>query len=207
MAKRSVFTRKQLSRAAARRAYEDWAQDEPLGEWWDGVFSCAKEDGVKHGFEIYEIFFSGFCSQGDGASWVGDVNVAVWLEKNPSDDPLRTTLQLLAEADHVGHVAIDRGRGRYSHEHTMYSCGIMLDDMFSVTSGPLKGADLDVLANAFPKEWMQALEEEILESARDYARGIYKDLEKEHEYLIGEERFIEACEANEWLFDEDGRIM
>jgi hypothetical protein len=40
-------------------------------DWYEEIYARAKEDGPERGFNIDEIQFSGFHSQGDGASWTG----------------------------------------------------------------------------------------------------------------------------------------
>ena len=61
----------------ARNKLAEWATDH---EWYESVYGLAREDGAKRGFEIDDIRFSGFWSQGDGASWTGSVDVKQFLE-------------------------------------------------------------------------------------------------------------------------------
>jgi len=86
----TVYKYDELQGRAKERAQatlSEWATDH---EWWDGVYESAKEDGAKRGFEIEDIRFSGFWSQGDGASWTGIVDVKQFLEwmlEQPEDTP------------------------------------------------------------------------------------------------------------------------
>jgi hypothetical protein len=75
-------------------------------EWWDGAYDMAVEDGREKGFYIDKIYFSGFHSQGDGASWAGQVDVRQWLEKNVPDSDRRVSV-----------VCFDTGR-RCQQAHT-----------------------------------------------------------------------------------------
>jgi hypothetical protein len=49
-------------------------------------------------------------------------------------------------------------------------------------------------------EWMQ-------HEANDFARHCFKTLEEEYEWLCSPEQIADACEHNEWEFDEDGRTL
>ena len=48
---------------------------------------------------------------------------------------------------------------------------------------------------------------EILRHARDYADEIYKRLRDEYESLCSEEYIAEICDANDYLFTNDGRFV
>ena len=63
---------------AANHYLENWMQD----NWWDCTYEAMKEDGEhNHGFNVKDIRFSGFWSQGDGASWCGAVDLQDWIDK------------------------------------------------------------------------------------------------------------------------------
>jgi hypothetical protein len=59
--------------------------------------------------------------------------------------------------------------------------------------------DLDDLLNKFEKD--------ADELRKDLSNEIYKDLEKEYDYLNSDEAVIETLEANDYEFDEDGDII
>jgi hypothetical protein len=193
-------------------------------EWWDGVYENAKADGPERGFEIDDIRFSGFWSQGDGASWTGGVRIKEFLdyhlkEDNPDFGRYFILQALIAENNGwvERYTNVNRSGFHYVHDNTMrlesisYSnleCLDEDDEERLQEEGPLqraniyqlfKGADIDHL--------IEDLETWILEEAQAYARQIYDDLESEHEHLTSEESLIEAAEANGWMFDEDGVLV
>lgn len=211
--KPETFSYADLNEKARRRAYEDWYEHEPYNEWWDCVFEQVKEKGLELGFEIADIYFSGFWSQGDGASWTGTINVKVYVEKHPeefSTDARDEIFKELLEQEAVeNYIRVGTNNCRAHHEMTMsltnYDLVTRADD-FVLPGGMLKGATLGSLMPSM-SEYLHLVSQELLNAARNYACEIYKALEAEHEYLTSEEQFKEQCEANDWRFDEDGRMV
>lgn len=71
----------ELSPKARERAIQKHAEHVIEGGWWaEGVIESAKEDGLKRGFDIEDVRWSGFWSQGDGASWAGMVSLLPFLD-------------------------------------------------------------------------------------------------------------------------------
>lgn len=200
----------ELSDKAKQRAVEEYVEHVGDYDWWRSTVEFAKEDGAKLGFNIDEVFFSGFSSQGDGASWIGTVDPAkylqVKLEASQSTDTMEQVLLCLAE-----HGAVDGARishsGSYYHEYSMHTDGFVLFDAGRITEGLLAGAVSGDLVDTFSAEWMEEFNKELLEAARDYAREIYKRLESEYDCLCSEEHCAEMSEANGWDYDEDGRLL
>lgn len=81
----TVYKFNELSETAKQHAIDDYAQRSMDWEWWDTVYEDAKEDGKALGYDIDDIRFSGFWSQGDGASWTGRVNLYTFIEKHIPD--------------------------------------------------------------------------------------------------------------------------
>lgn len=183
----------------------------PEDQWWDYIYESAKEDGEKFGFQIREIKFNGFHSQGDGASWEGFVNVHKWLEHHKPDDPHAQILMELINnecADSVLEISPINGR-HYAHSGTMI-CG-RLDCFHEVETqlhkGIFQGAYAEDLMNTIGAGYLEQTAIDILHHARDYADEIYKRLRDEYESLCSEEYIAEICDANEYLFTSDGRFV
>lgn len=139
------------------------------------------------------IAFTGFWSQGDGASFEGYYS----YRKNASTEirsyaPQDVTLhgiadalqaiqrrnfyQLRAEASHRGH---------YCHEYCM-----------SISVERDSPTWQDMTADA---------KEVVIESLRDLACWLYRQLEREYEYLSSDGAVDETIAANEYTFTETGR--
>jgi hypothetical protein len=217
------FSYQELSAKAQEKARERFCETLDY-EWWDSVYENAKAGGPERGFEIEDIRFSGFWSQGDGASWTGSVNIKDFLdyhlkEDNPDFGRYFVLQAIVGEgSDWIERrTNVNRSGFHYVHDNMMRLESIGYNSLDSLdeddeerlqAEGPLqraniyqlyKGADIDHL--------IEDLEKWILEEAQAYARQIYDDLESEHEHLTSEESLIEAAEANGWMFDEDGSLI
>ena len=184
----------------------------PEDQWWDYIYESAKEDGEKFGFQIREIKFNGFHSQGDGASWEGFVNVHKWLEHHKPDDPHAQILMELIDNECVDRMLEIRPmHGHYSHSGTM-TCGRLVYVHEGTPDVPLhkgifQGADAEDLISAIGVGYPEQIAIDILHHARDYADEIYKRLRDEYDSLCSEEYIAEICDANEYLFTSDGRFV
>ena len=208
----------ELSLRAKQRAWEKHhAAFEPHDDWYDSVYAIAIEEGKAKGFDIDEIQFSGFWSQGDGACWEGYINLKKWA-KNTASDPNDPKLLMYMEMAEDGwateEVKIMRDRISYHHEGTMklvteLSC-YARDNEDLMASGLFEGKPVLSLWEAlgrYHEDYLDSLEKDILESAKDYAREIYRMLEAEYEYLTSDEYISEMCDANEWFFNKEGEMV
>lgn len=137
------------------------------------------------------VFFSGFCSQGDGACFEGVYGcrrgAATLIRQHaPTDSVLHRiadALQTVQRRHFYGLRADVRHQGRYVHELTM-AIGV---ERTSGEAVPAKDADI------------------VIEALRDLARWLYRQLEREHDYQTSDATVDEALDANGWTFTEDGR--
>lgn len=138
------------------------------------------------------ISFTGFWSQGDGVSfecyYSYRKNASAEIRSYAPQDAVlhgiadalqaiqrRNFYQLRAEASHRGH---------YYHEYCM---------SISVTRDSPTWQDMTADA-----------EEIVIEALRDLARWLYRQLEREYEYLSSDEAVDETIAANEYTFTETG---
>jgi len=163
-------------------------------QWWDFTESDFRSICKRMGVELDkgEPSFSGFWSQGDGASFTGSY-FAAFAESAPqeirnyapADEELHRIadeLCLLARMYFPAYVTIGRSGGRYVHECTMY-----------VNEVEPKYGELDEWA----PEVYEAVERGVQDLMRDLARWYYRALEREHDHLTSDEVVWEAIQANE----------
>lgn len=186
------------------REYQKWQEYACYHDWWDSVYEMAKEDGAAKGFDIDDIFFSGFWMQGSGACWEGSIGVEKFIEAhNLKADPQWFLLGEMVRNGVVRpNVGVELRGSRHSHEGNMRSDGIEVyaSDSYVFEKGVLTGASMEDFAEQVD---FHDLSDDLLEAAKDYAQDIYRMLETEYEYLISEEEFIASCECNEIDFDEE----
>lgn len=196
----------------ARNYYcENWMQD----EWWGSTYDMMKEEGEhKHGFRVDDIRFSGFWSQGDGASWCGAVDLGDWVRKtfNSTDleHPLtQIFLALLEEGWIESKVLVSFNSSHYCHENTMHVNNIdhyyKIDDDSVMEMGMFKGANVAELIHLI-ESTLDTLYERLVEECKDFARTIYKELEADYEAQTSEDAIGEAYAINDVWFDETGRV-
>ena len=180
-------------------------------EWWDAVYEDFYEICKILGIELdkREPCFSGFWSQGDGASWAGvyraqglgyaglaplytyDQAPAKMREHFGDEELHRIADELCLLARIYGPVYARVGRSSYHYVHEM----TMQIDNWEFYD---EEREEDV-----PEEIAEHVEGTLLELFRDLAHWLYQSLEREHDYLTSEEAVIETLEANEIEEDED----
>lgn len=197
----------------AAKAYAVEKYNDTNDSWWsDSVIEMAKEDGKELGFDIDKVYFSGFWSQGDGASWVGSIDVVKWCTNQMVADPKYRVLRAMAEEEMIEPYVCLSQSGHYYHQYTMGidTVEVRADDdaQYNGLLEPMfVGCTLlELLASIGGHGALTDMEKDMLESARDYAVKIYRDLEQEYDYMSSEEAFAETAEANEWSFDEIGEM-
>lgn len=176
----------ELSETAKEKARE-WYRERALDyEWFDSVFDDAKTMFAFAGFNIDKIYFSGFCSQGDGAmfegTWCASDTKPVKEMKAyaPQDKELHriaAEARSITRSDKEASTSMQH-RGHYYHEHCVEFTG-----------------------DARTPELL----DRIAEMARDAMRWIYRTLEKEHDYLLADAQVDETIIINEYEFSSEGK--
>lgn len=160
--------------------------------WYDFIEADYIEQLEKIGFYDVKIYFSGFCSQGDGACFEGkwykdraDLN-KVDLEEiySPEIKNLYYSLLDLTNSYIDGCFSLTTS-GRYCHENTM-----SIDGETCTENGESVEFDFD----------------NILEECKNIAREIYKSLKHDYEDAISESSILETLQCNEYYFDLSGNI-
>ena len=208
----TAFKFDDLSEKAKQHAMDMYAVDDV---YYEGLYEQYKEDGYVRGFHIDSFNFSGFASQGDGASWIGYIDIAEFLAYHlKPDNPAYTTYLVLLELLRNGYVD-SRGYvnrvGYYVHSHTMYVEGTGYNDPINddevLTEGVMAGANAQELIEAIGDVMLlDSLGRWMISEARAYADELYAALETEYDAYFNETAFRELADLNEWVFDETGRI-
>lgn len=206
----------------AKQKVRDWYCESAVHyEWWDNVYTQAKFDGEAKGFDIEDIRFSGFSSQGDGAHWTGRVDLRNFVEANLDERSAWYGEDIvLVELWDQGWIDrwlnIENNNYRYCHSGGMSLSDYPRiemeymdeDDAAVLVDGVLGGANVMELYRSMDvqtrvTEWC----DEALQMAREYADDIYKQLEKEYEHYTSDECIADTCDVNDWLFNERGEML
>jgi hypothetical protein len=212
-----IYKYNELDDSAKQKA-RDWYIESMDYEWWEGVYEMAIEDGKEKGFYIDKIYFSGFHSQGDGASWTGQVDVRQWLEENCEDSiGLSAWCQLIQEEVVDKFSKVTANNAHYCHESTMQFSDVEDNtdrgdgacmELPSIFKGMTIANLFDIIAtdpNCTLKS-TEGITQAITESGKDYAIDIYQRLKEEYEYLCSEEMMIDHFDANDYHFTNEGKL-
>jgi hypothetical protein len=151
----------------------DCEKYEPYHGWYDCTFDDAKAIARLMGIEIEQIYFSGFCHQGQGACFTGSLGYAKGCAKavkayGPNDTQLHRIAEEWQRLHRKSFYQLSgtvKHSGRYSHEY----CTSFDWDSRNRAYGWLTDTESDIA-------------EELADCARDLMGWIYQRLEAEYEY-------------------------
>jgi hypothetical protein len=166
-------------------------------DWWDFVYDDCIEKLKSLGYYNIDIRFSGFYSQGDGASFTGNVDVLEWIRINDKEGKYKRISKLVND----GVVDIQNNkivRDRWSnhvhwntttfHFYTNYQYGACQN--YNNIESILKDLEYDIHKHHV-----------------DLNKEIYRSLEDTHDYLQSDQSVCDTLEANDYEFDEQGNII
>lgn len=172
-------------------------------EWWDCTYDDFKEDMEKVGIHVDNMNFSGFWSQGDGASFTGCISDnKLFLEHHNLTESYPWLTKLMSHGGGFS-LSIERTGHFYVHENTV-SIGLSYTDNFRNVL-PDDGVRAAVI-----EQWDEHLEAEyntiwqaVTDIVRGYCRDLYRRLEETYDYYTSDEAVWEAILANELDEEED----
>lgn len=186
-----IYNYDELSGEAKKKAVE-WAQ-ECLREddfFYDDVSSLWGEKLESFGFTDVKISYSGFWSQGDGASFTGKCNMVDFIKATKQNKHYAKLLYQVKK----GNLDMYGSSIRISHHYSHYNT--------------VKG-EIEFYYQETPKNDLSSLENELIDSLTDFIRTqskeIYKELESAYYGYTSEESAIEFIQGNDYTFLENGK--
>lgn len=183
----------------AKETARNWYRESNAG---DNCFAQPVEEDLRAvaafcGFNVDKVHWSGFSSQGDGASFTGTwsaakVSVPGLLGYAPQDaELLRIVTGLETEAKRFpsAEFSLVSRDHRYSHAWTV----CLEDSSLGDEADHLSGEDIAKI-----EDWLEEL-------SRDLMNWFYKALEAAYEYENSDEGVTESIVANEYLFTAEGK--
>ena len=199
-----TYTISELSPEAKKTAIEGIRNDRGFTERdidLDWVIENETEDLEALGLDNVEIAFTGFWSQGDGASFTARVNdIPAFIKSiGVTDEILPKVLEAFEE---VYEMRIVRTDSRYFHENTVRFEIEEMDDTELILMSPFGIGDITV-------DLDETLEEiELVKKASEWVKAkckeIYRKLEKAYNEEFSEEAAEEWVDSIGMEFDEDG---
>lgn len=172
-------------------------------DWWDGVYDQFREDMAAVGIDVWNMYFSGFASQGDGACFTGCIgNTELYL--NHHHQGQYPMIRKLMENDGEVYANCNRNHsGHYYHEHST-RFWVDADTLTGMMSQPTEFHEQIV------EQWQEQLDEELsafeaemTEQWRAYMQDLCRRLEAEYDHLTSDEAVWETIEANELEDDHE----
>ena len=199
-----TYTISELSPEAKKTAIEGIRNDRGFTEReidLDWVIENETEDLEALGLENVEISFSGFWSQGDGASFTARVNdIPAFIKTiGVTDEILPKVLAAFEEAYEMRIVRID---SRYFHENTVRFEIEEMDDTELILMSGFGIGDITVDLNETLEEI--GLEKKASEWMKAKCKEIYRKLEKAYNEEFSEEAAEEWVDSIGMEFDEEG---
>lgn len=208
-----VYQYSELSDEAKEKARDSWRDTEAEdfgshGELFENAETAAKLLGITfdtntvklHGWKTREeshIMYSGFWSQGDGASFTGSYEYRYCVQT--VRDEFGTDEKLWAIAD--GLTALN-SRIRMMHDGLWLNGKITQDGRY-VHKMTMDAMVYDSEGEEFSYD--DPITKDFLELMRDFAQWIYDGLEKEYYWRTSDEAIEDYLNDRE--FDEDGVIL
>lgn len=161
--------------------------------WWDSTFDYFAEEMLLKGIDPDDFAFSGFWSQGDGASFCGRIDMALFMKAHNLEQEYQAAYFFAVE-DEISAKLYRQGT-RYSHENTV-DIQIYDDIMNHYEDDDLRCSVHSIMEHEYCDN-LADFEEAVIKICRGHMRDLYKSLEKEYEYLTSDEAVWETIEANE----------
>jgi hypothetical protein len=175
-----------------------WDINTNYDDWHQSVYESFKADMKAIGIEVWRMYFTGFCSQGDGACFEGTLDDTLKYLDHHHQGQYPMIRKLLENGGCV--YARCEHRGRYYHQYCT-EFWVDSDTLTGMIDQPTEFHELIV------EQWQSQLEDEmgdfekdIIEQWRSYMQDLYRKLEAEHDYLTSDEAVWDTIEANE-LYD------
>jgi hypothetical protein len=178
---KQVYNIDEIDQKAFEKAYNHWR--EHVGFWDECIIEDMQEELKTLGVEDPKIRYSGFWSQGDGASFTGrlrDVEAFLCRKLTRHERYIidNTCIKFVPNST------------RYVHENTVTT-----------------GFNFDYRFNNYALEKIACqLESEINDTRIDLCHNFYRRLETDYNYQMSEDSFTEHCEANDMEFYKTGGI-
>ena len=191
---REIFQFDELSNDAKETARQWWRDGGLDHDWWDSVYDDFDRIAELIGINVTDKQFSGFWSQGDGASFAGSYaykkgSCKAIRDYAPKDELLHSIADNLAAIQKRNFYSLSASitlRGRYCHEGSMCISVERDSDNY--------------------QDYTTDADDVITDAMRSLAQWLYTSLENELKYLNADESVDESIRANEYEFTRDGKI-
>lgn len=161
-------------------------------DWWDCTYDEFKLEMIEKGITIDDINFTGFYSQGDGASFTGRIDMIQFLKAHDLEHIYMGATFFAGQGELWAEIT--RGDSRYCHEHSVEAT--LIDDTYNNFDDDIRFEVYTRMEEILNNEWKD-LEEEVNKICRSYMQDLYLRLRDEYEALTTREAIWETIVAND----------
>lgn len=173
----------ELNEETKKKVLENFRHINTEHEWYEPVYEGFEEIASEYGIEVEDMSFSGFYSQGDGASFEGKISdFKKFAEKTglkrlePFSEPIEYNLEM----------NITRVSYQYCHSNTV---------------------EADVRDGGYYPRLSNLIEGKLREVKEELCGKLYRILEEEYCYLTSDEVVADTIRANGYEFTEGGDLF
>lgn len=194
------YSFEELSPEAQRHALDTYRDINVEDDWYETVIDECTEDLEADGWEDIKINFTGFYSQGDGASFTGDVgSEGMWRFVN---EVLGMNLPAVVLECYT--IESLRSSSRYYHENSV-NVSVDFDSSEDVVEDFPFGMEVPFRYNV--AEIAEEIETKAGEWVKSRCRQIYNKLQEEYDAQQEDEAVKDTLLANDYEFDEAGNTI
>lgn len=181
-------------------------------DWWEPIIEGFTEDLEEIGMDDIDCQFSGFNSQGDGASFTGKVRdnskflAAIGINPlgalgkgKPVSERILAAIKTIS--DNI-YITIRRHDTHYYHHNTI-SANVEVDgdDEIELDLGIGLEITIDI------QDQCDKIEPTITDWAREKSKELYSSLEQYHEELMSDDNIENNLSSGGHKFDEEGNMI
>lgn len=162
-------------------------------EWWDCTYEEFKIEMETKGITVNDMNFTGFYSQGDGASFTGRIDMIQFLKVHELEQEYMAATFFAGQGELW--VDITRGSSHYYHEHSV-NFNLETDTYNNYEDDSVRYEVYETMNEVLDTE-VRDLETEVTDICRGYMQDLYSKLRDEYEALTSREAIWDTIIANE----------
>lgn len=162
-------------------------------DWWEYTYDEFKIEMQTKGITVDDMNFTGFYSQGDGASFTGRIDMIQFLKVHELEQQFMGATFFAGEGEL--YADIKRGSSRYYHEDSV-NINLEADTYNNYEDDSIRYEVYDTMETVLNSEWKD-LEEQVSDICKGYMQDLYSKLRDEYEALTSREAIWETIVLNE----------